>query len=160
MAFLAVPEVAAVAGEGAAAARGAVAARGARSGARGPGRAAGKGKKAQPRKLTPDLSPDEVNAELQQRRQAAAAAKQQPAAPTAPATSSTSSGPSTPKFMTNPDGSPGWWPKQGGAQRTANAGGGFLLGTFGYVLALTYLRGGSAGVKQLLRAKFLNKTGA
>lgn len=41
----------------------------------------------------------------------------------------------------------------------ANAGGGLILGTLSYVLALAYLRGGSAGVKAWLRAKFLNRTG-
>lgn len=39
----------------------------------------------------------------------------------------------------------------------ANAGGGLVLGAFTYVLALTYLRSGSAGVKAWLRAKFLNQ---
>lgn len=40
----------------------------------------------------------------------------------------------------------------------ANAGGGLLLGALAYVLALTYLRDGRAGVKRWVRAKFLNKT--
>lgn len=40
----------------------------------------------------------------------------------------------------------------------AGTGGGFLLGLFGWALGLAYLRGGSDGVKQLMLAKFLNKT--
>jgi hypothetical protein len=43
--------------------------------------------------------------------------------------------------------------------RTANAGGGFVLGMFAYVVGLTYLRDGKAGVKRLLRAKFFNEVG-
>lgn len=41
--------------------------------------------------------------------------------------------------------------------KAAATGGGAILATFTYVLALTYLRGGSAGVKRWLRAKFLNQ---
>ncbi|WP_154793298.1 hypothetical protein [Occultella kanbiaonis] len=40
----------------------------------------------------------------------------------------------------------------------ARAGGNVLLGTLAYVLALTYMRGGAPAVKQLLAAKFLNRT--
>jgi hypothetical protein len=36
-------------------------------------------------------------------------------------------------------------------------GAGFLLGVFVWVLTLAYLRGGPAGVRDWLRAKFLNK---
>jgi hypothetical protein len=39
----------------------------------------------------------------------------------------------------------------------SGAGGGLVLGALAYVLGLTYLRSGRAGVKALLRAKFLNK---
>jgi hypothetical protein len=41
----------------------------------------------------------------------------------------------------------------------ASSGGGVILGTLTYVLALTYLRSGRAGVVVWLRAKFLNQTG-
>jgi hypothetical protein len=174
VAFLAIPELAAVAeggaaaGEAGAATRGAGAARGA--GARG--RSAGKRPRKSP---VPDPRVTDPGSEAARQRQAVEDVKAarkpefdpsllvdpQSDDPNAPQPAkATSSGPSTPKFLTNQDGSPGWWPKAGGTQRTANAGGGFLLGTIGYVVALTYLRGGSAGVKQLLRAKFLNKTEA
>jgi hypothetical protein len=38
-----------------------------------------------------------------------------------------------------------------------DAGGGLILGVLLYVAGLTYLRGGSAGLKAWVRAKFLNK---
>lgn len=41
--------------------------------------------------------------------------------------------------------------------RAANTGGGFLLGLGAWVLARTYLDGGSDGVKKLLKAKFFNQ---
>ena len=44
------------------------------------------------------------------------------------------------------------------ASKVANAGGGALLGAIAYVLALTYLREGKAGVNRWLKAKFLNRT--
>ena len=40
----------------------------------------------------------------------------------------------------------------------ASAGGGAILATLTYVLFLTYLRGGAAGVKAWANAKFLNRT--
>lgn len=42
-------------------------------------------------------------------------------------------------------------------RRAGQTGGSAILATLGYVLVLTYLRGGSAGVKRWLRAKFLNR---
>ena len=42
-------------------------------------------------------------------------------------------------------------------RKAAASGGSAILATLTYVLALTYLRGGSAGVKRWLRAKFLNQ---
>jgi hypothetical protein len=47
----------------------------------------------------------------------------------------------------------------GAGVRLPNAGGGLVLGSLAYVLGLTYLRGGRAGVKALLRAKFFNQVG-
>jgi hypothetical protein len=41
----------------------------------------------------------------------------------------------------------------------ASTGSGFLLGVFVWALGLAYLRGGSTEVKQFLSAKFLNKVG-
>lgn len=42
----------------------------------------------------------------------------------------------------------------------AHTGGGVLLGLAAWALTRAYLTDGSAGAKQWLRAKFLNKTGA
>ena len=44
-----------------------------------------------------------------------------------------------------------------GDVRVSSAGGGFVLGTFVYVLGLTYLKHGRAGVQAWLKAKFLNE---
>lgn len=44
-------------------------------------------------------------------------------------------------------------------RRSADAGGGLLLGAIAYVLVLSYIRGGPDGVKAWLRAKFLNQVG-
>lgn len=66
-------------------------------------------------------------------------------ADTPPDTSSRPSGPSLPSLPRS-------------VTNGAAAGGGLILGTFAYVLALVYLRGGSAGLRAWLRAKFLNKT--
>lgn len=41
--------------------------------------------------------------------------------------------------------------------RPSGAGGGLVLGSLAYIVGLTYLRSGRAGVKALLRAKFLNR---
>jgi hypothetical protein len=42
--------------------------------------------------------------------------------------------------------------------KAGNAGGGFVLGMFAYVIGLTYLRDGKPGVQRWLRAKFFNET--
>lgn len=39
----------------------------------------------------------------------------------------------------------------------SGAGGGLVLGALAYIVGLTYLRSGRAGVKALLKAKFLNE---
>lgn len=110
--------------------------------------------------------------ELQRRKKAAAAAKRRraaakaaPAEPVdvtpapAPAPTSPGAGPALPGWMTDQRGAPDWFPTPGKADpvRAANAGGGFVLGVMLWALGLAYLRGGSAGVKQLLAAKFLNR---
>jgi hypothetical protein len=63
--------------------------------------------------------------------------------------------PADPAATRRPTGSPPSPPKV--IRRSADAAGGVILGTLAYVLALTYLRGGSEGVKAWLRAKFLNQ---
>lgn len=49
-------------------------------------------------------------------------------------------------------------PLRPGGGLTVNDGAGFVLGALGWVLTVQYLRGGTAGVKAWLRAKFLNQT--
>ena len=68
------------------------------------------------------------------------------------------SGPSLPGALSNQRGAPDWYRTD--KLKAANSGGGFLLGLGVYVLALTYLRDGRAGVKALLKAKFLNQVEA
>ncbi|MBN9327805.1 MAG: hypothetical protein J0I87_12940, partial [Cellulomonas sp.] len=68
----------------------------------------------------------------------------EPAPPAGPAPRSSSNGVQVPRAVS----------------RAAASSGGLILGGLTYVLALVYLRGGSAGLKTWLRAKFLNKTGA
>jgi hypothetical protein len=78
--------------------------------------------------------------------------EEDPAAPAA--------GPSrTRQAFTDQTGSPGWWPSNAEPMRAANTGGGFVLGVFLWVGVRAYLEGGTLGVRQLLAAKFLNKTG-
>lgn len=83
-------------------------------------------------------------------------------APT-PAPTSPESGPAQPER--EPGAFPGTptlpsLPKPSRAVRSAvSAGGGAILGTLTYVLALAYLRDGPAGVRAWLRAKFLNRVG-
>jgi len=62
--------------------------------------------------------------------------------------------------LTDSRGTPGWYRKLQDPVPVANAGGGFLLGLLGYVVALNYIRGGREGVNAWLRAKFLNKVDA
>jgi hypothetical protein len=61
---------------------------------------------------------------------------------------------------TDQAGSPGWWPSNAEPVRAANTGGGFVLGVFIWVGVRAYLEGGTVGVRNLLAAKFFNKTGA
>lgn len=110
------------------------------------------------RQITPGMPPAQVRDELQQRRQAAAAAKTAKASTPAPKPA-----PAAPTAATSPPpASPG-----GGlslptapapVQAAASTGSGFLLGVFAWAIGLAYLRGGTAGVKQFMAAKFLNKT--
>lgn len=62
---------------------------------------------------------------------------------------------------TDQTGSPGWYSAATNPEpvKAANTGGGFVLGLFLWVGVRAYLEGGPTGVKRLLRAKFLNKTG-
>lgn len=114
------------------------------------GKALGAARNRTPKKITPDMSPGQVNDELQARRAARASGPPTPSptpaapstTPTAPAPTSSGAGLSVPAPV-------------GAAAAT---GGGFLLGLFAWALGLAYLRGGSAEVKKLLTAKFLNKT--
>lgn len=64
-----------------------------------------------------------------------------------------------PSWLTDNRGAPSWWGVPDGVS-AANAGGGFVLGLALWVVGVNYLRGGVPQVKQLLRAKFLNQTGA
>ncbi len=45
-----------------------------------------------------------------------------------------------------------------GVGLSVNDGSGFVLGVLAWLLTVQYLRGGTAGVKAWLRAKFLNQT--
>lgn len=119
------------------------------------------------RKIVPDMSPDEVNAELKQRAADAQSAKEQRAAAKArraaapghpmvpaaapaaasPAPTSPGAGPSLPTVNLPAP-----------VQSAASTGSGFLLGVFAWAVGLAYLQHGSDGVKKLLRAKFLNQT--
>lgn len=110
------------------------------------------------RRILPGDSPAKVNAELQRRRREATEraqqrrqAKQQQAQP-----------------ATQPDDG-GQDGEQGGSSRPLSSrlaapmnatqtGGGFVLGLMAWAVARAYLTGGADGVKQLLRAKFLNQT--
>jgi hypothetical protein len=122
----------AAAGRAAAGRAGAKSAAGGRAAARRP--SAG-------RRITSDLSPDQVTAELQRRRQEAAAGAPEPAADPEPAAAAPS-----------PSGG-----RPAAGVKASSAGGGFALGVFIHVLGITYLRSGRAGVKAWLKAKFLNE---
>lgn len=108
------------------------------------------------RKITPGMSADQVNDELQRRRAARAAqtgptglpahvptATPRPAAP-APAPTSPGAGPSLPGVN---------------LPAPVQTGSGFLLGLalWGWVV-LPYLKGGTTEVRKTLAAKFFNKT--
>jgi len=80
----------------------------------------------------------------------------EPASTPATETASPSEPPSLPSALTDDRGAPSWWGRPDGV-RTANTGGGFLLGIGAWVLTMSYLRGGSDGVKKLLKAKFFNE---
>jgi hypothetical protein len=151
VAFLAAaPEVAESAG--AARAGGA----GARRASKG---AAAKRSGSKGRRLTGDLSAEQVNTELQRRRQEAAQAKEDRAAANAddraddvastsvtkPDTASSSK--AAPLFVV-------------GKAAPVQTGGGAVLGVMAWVVFRNYLEGGVPQVKRLLAAKFLNKTGA
>lgn len=112
------------------------------------------------RKITPGMSPGEVDDELQRRRAAAQARRaQRAAAPghplvpvaapaaTSPAPTSPGAGPSLPTVSVPAP-----------VSSAAQTGSGFLLGVFAWAVGLAYLRGGSGGVKQFFRAKFFNET--
>jgi hypothetical protein len=107
---------------------------------------------------------------------AAAARRPRPAGAQAAATSSGGARPATKAGAARPAGQrpnqgrpapapapgPGPVSRLGAAQLagtgvTADDGAGFLLGVFAWVLTLAYLRGGPGGVRDWLRAKFLNK---
>jgi hypothetical protein len=87
---------------------------------------------------------------------AAAEPTQAPAArqANAPGRSRAASAPA-PSTSTPPAG--GGSPRGGGAPAYVDDGAGFLLGLALWALTLAYLRGGSHAVKDLIRAKFVNK---
>jgi hypothetical protein len=120
-------------------------------------RAAAKGSKraAAGRNLNDLGSAEEINAELQRRRQEAADAKEaataatdeaaeEQATPPAPASRDRGRDVGVVAKLDRVDG--------------VHSGSGFVLGLLAWVVAANYLQGGMPQVKQLLRAKFLNKT--
>lgn len=116
------------------------------------------------RKITPGMSPKDVNGELQRRRKEAAdrsAAKRSGAQTSGPPAASTpplsaDPGTTTPAAPA-PTSSGVGLSVPGSVSAAAGTGGGFLLGLFGWALGLAYLRGGAPEVRRLLAAKFLNK---
>lgn len=94
-----------------------------------------------------DLAPSEVEQELQQRRRIAAAK----------ARGETVDGETVDDVTPAVKETPAATSLGGGRIRPSGAGGGFVLGSFVYVLGLTYLRGGRPAVAAWLKAKFLNE---
>lgn len=123
--------------------------------------------------IAPEAAPViDMTEELQKRKkQAAARSKQRAAAraaappatpqPTGPAEDPTgpSRGQQVGAAFADQTGAPAWYQAAANPQpiRVANTGGGFVLGVLAWVLARAYLEGGPAGVKKLLKAKFLNQ---
>jgi hypothetical protein len=146
-AIAAAPELAAAAEGGAGAAKA-----GSAGATRAPKRAPKKGapKGTGRRQITQSMSTEDVQAELQARRQQAAAGKGDKADDSTPATdpdSGTASSKAAPLFTAD-------------RMSVSHTGGGFVLGVLGWALFVNYMHGGVPQVKQLLRAKFLNQTGA
>lgn len=103
------------------------------------------------------LPPEEVTAELQRRRADAAKRKTEPALPDVP--DAPAPEPAA-KLPASPDpGGPGLLSRID-AVEPVHTGSGFVLGVLAWAVAINYLRGGVPQVRQLLRAKFLNQTGA
>lgn len=158
MAFLAAAgEAGGAAGARAAASAGSrgAAAKGARRGAAGK-RAAGGASSSAGRKITPDLSPDEVTEELQRRRRLAAT-------PAAPADNDAGDQDDAGDPDQDQEG-PG---ERSGGQRLrlqpmkpTTSGAGFVLGVGVWLLVSNLIDGGPKQVRAFLAAKFLNKTGA
>lgn len=76
-----------------------------------------------------------------------------------PAAPKPSRGQAIASAATDQTGAPDWYQKATNPEpiRIANTGGGVVLGALIWVGVRAYLDGGAAGVKKLLRAKFLNK---
>lgn len=107
-----------------------------------------------PRNLN-ELPPEARNAELQARRQDAAAAKTaRDAAKADPAPAPTPPGGGTPAPA--PAAAPLFQMPKATA---AHTGGGFVLGLIAWAVGLNYLQGGMPQVRRLARAKFLNDVG-
>jgi hypothetical protein len=159
-AMLAAPE----AGVAVKAAGAAKAAAGSKSAAKGAGKGTGKGKQ-QSRNLNDLGSQEEREAELQRRREEAAAPKDAndpnnwgpnefagyQGEQRRQAREAEAAGPSP--------SSPGGGLGSVAMPAAASTGSGFLFGVFVWAVGLAYLRDGSTGVKQFLSAKFLNKVG-
>lgn len=94
--------------------------------------------------------------------------KKPPARPTKPAAGTPAEPPTAPadEPPAQPDPDPSQRPQVRGpspalersVSRASAASGGVILGVLFYVLGLTYLRDGGAGVKAWLKAKFINET--
>jgi hypothetical protein len=125
--------------------------------AAGKGKTTGGGRPGGSRNLN-DLPPEQRTAELQRRRAEAAAGKgkgKQAAATKPHLPVMADDDPSAPPPAEAPA-SPGGPSLPMPA--AASTGSGFLLGVFGWALAVAYLNGGKPAVKKFLAAKFLNKT--